>query len=268
MAFAASVTIAWLLIDGERANAQKGVPYEVLAKKYVEYGLEKEKEGKAEAAIEYYSKAIKYDPKNGDAVQFRGHLYLSRGEFKLAIADFSKAIELDPKRWDSWAMRGLAYGELGEQDKAVADYGQAIKLAPKEESLYVRRGEIYVQQGAYAKARDDFMTAVQLDGKSYGALDALAWLLATCPEDKIRNGDKAVEYARKAYENKEDNNCLQTLAAAYAEVGDYQKAVEWQKKALADPRLQEDKEASRRAELRLKLYESGKPYRSPRPKAP
>ena len=92
------------------------------------------------------------------------------------------------------------------------------------------------------------------------AYSALAWLLATCKKSEFRDGQKAVELARKACElsNWNDYHILDTLAAACAEAGKFDEAAKWAKKALADPKATT---AERKfTQRRLELYEERKPY--------
>ena len=88
----------------------------------------------------------------------------------------------------------------------------------------------------------------------------MAWFLSVCPDEDYRDGKKAVEYAEKALKmtGEKDWNFIDTVAAAYAENGEFDKAIELQKKAVEY--APEKERAS--YESRLKLYESKKPYRS------
>ena len=81
----------------------------------------------------------------------------------------------------------------------------------------------------------------------------------------MRNGRQAVQDGTKACEltSWKAADCLQTLAAAYAEVGMFEEAVKWQKKSLEFP--DDDTGHAERARARLKLYEEGKPYRNEEP---
>jgi len=94
-------------------------------------------------------------------------------------------------------------------------------------------------------------------------LKKLAWLQAPYPAAEFRDGAKAVENATKACELTDWKNvgCVDTLAASYAEAGDFDSAVEWQKKAI--DLLTEDISAESQSsyESRLNLYQSGRPYR-------
>jgi tetratricopeptide (TPR) repeat protein len=126
----------------------------------------------------------------------------------------------------------------------------------------------YAQLGAgqAKEARQSFEEAVQANPRSFLAYNDLAWLLATCWDEAVRDGKKAITAARQACELTEWKNplFLDTLAATYAEAGQFAEAVEWQKKAVAAPDSF-DKQGLEQAKERLKLYESSKSYHEPRP---
>ena len=91
-------------------------------------------------------------------------------------------------------------------------------------------------------------------------LNGLAWLLATCPDPGVRDGKRAVELAKEACKSAlgKKGNELDTLAAAYAETGQFEEAVRQQEMALDDPEF--TKLAADGARKRLELYRQGKPY--------
>ena len=105
----------------------------------------------------------------------------------------------------------------------------------------------------------DYKEAIRLD-KFAPAFHVLAWLWATCPEESFRHGKRAVELAARACGLAEwkDANMLATLAAAYAEVGEFDKAVEWEEKAI---QLYANADDHKKGEEQLKLYKEKKPYR-------
>ncbi len=130
---------------------------------------------------------------------------------------------------------------------------------------YYNRGRSrrYEEGTRYAEAIADYEAAVRFDTNHARAFADLAYLQAACPAPEFRNTNKAVENATKACEltNWKDYRYVSTLAAVYAEVGDFASAVKWQKEAI--DLLPKDKRANRQAnyEARLKLYESRKPFR-------
>ncbi len=114
----------------------------------------------------------------------------------------------------------------------------------------------------YDKAIADLMSVIKIDPNHVIAYNSIAWLQATCPEAQSRDGTKAVENATKACELTNWKNLiyLDTLAAAYAEKGDFESAVNWQKKAIDFPPKNKLSELQASFETRLKLYRSNKPY--------
>jgi serine/threonine-protein kinase len=129
---------------------------------------------------------------------------------------------------------------------------------------------LYCMQGRYEQAESMFVETLESRRRVLGkehpdtqmSMNNLAWFQATCPEAEFRNGAKAIEYATKACELTDWKKAMyvDALAAAYAEAGDFDSAVKQQKKAID---LMTEGEEHLRADFkeRLRLYQSGKPYR-------
>ena len=145
-------------------------------------------------------------------------------------------------------------------DNAIRDFTEVIRLAPKDAKAHITRGEIFLIKGELDNATKDFNEAIKIDPKYGAAYNNLAWLQATCPDEHYRDGKNAVANAKQACELAawKDENCLDTLAAAYAEAGDFPNAIEWQQKAIA---LSPNESGKQAMQSHLKLYEAGKPYR-------
>jgi len=212
-------------------------------------------------AIADYDQAIRLDPKDATAYNGRGNVWYAKREYDKAIADYDQAIRLDPKYVTAYDNRGDAWYAKREYDKAIADYGEAIRLDPKYATAYNDRGYAWRAKKEYGKAIADYGEAIRLDPKDPRAYKGRAWLWATCPDEKYRDGKKAIESATRAGELTEwkDADHLDTLAAAWAEARDFDAAVKWQEKALG--LLAKDDEPKRKDfNARLTLYQAKKPY--------
>jgi tetratricopeptide (TPR) repeat protein len=214
-------------------------------------------------AVADYDQAIALAPKDAAAYRGRGDAHSWQCAYDKAVADYDQALTLDPDNPVTYARRAAAFRLRKDYDKALADYNRAIRLNPKAAEPVVGRGHVYRKKGEYAHALAEFMAALKLAPDDADAQLACAWLLATCPDDKIRDAKKALACARKAAElagNKEYFH-LASLAAAHAAAGDFAAAVRLQTLALAAPYIPADELEEMRA--RLGLYEQGRPYREP-----
>jgi serine/threonine protein kinase/tetratricopeptide (TPR) repeat protein len=127
-------------------------------------------------------------------------------------------------------------------------------------------GDAQKGAGQLNEARQNYEEAIRAGPKSPAAHTALAWFLATCWDDSIRDGTRAVAVATQLCELTEWKNprALDTLAASYAEAGQFDDAVKWEQKALKQPDVL-GPAGLEQAKARLKLFEAHKAYHEPRP---
>jgi tetratricopeptide (TPR) repeat protein len=203
------------------------------------------------------------DPRKQAAVQVyqRGVDWYFRGQNDLAIRDFDEALPLNPRYAPAYSFRGAARSEKREYGLAIRDYGMAIVLNPKDDLAYFGRGNAWRATKQYGRALRDYDEVIRLKPQDALGYNNKAWVLATCPEAKYRDGKRAVELARKACELSKWRLFFtwDTLAAAYAEAGEFEEAVKWQGRAAEESvKL---KLGGGAAKKRPRLYEAKKPYR-------
>jgi tetratricopeptide (TPR) repeat protein len=220
--------------------------------------------GDAKEAIADFDEVVAAQPTSIFALLQRGIAHQQLQNWDKAIADFSAVMKLDPKHQQAISSRGYTYFLMNDPKSAVKDFSEVIKLNPKSALAYNNRGYNRQMYGEYKQALADFDKAIEVEPKFALAWQNKAWLLACCPDDKIRDGKLAFNAAKTAGELRDWKviSDVKSLAAAYAESTDFTRAVEWQKKAVA---MAEGDAKTTEVEL-LKLYEAKTPFRFAPPK--
>ncbi len=201
---------------------------------------------------------------NGDnfAYQYaRADAYLKAQQYDRAIEEFSSIIGTYPRNPMYRSRRGDAYMGVAQYDLAVADFTEAIRLRPDYHESLIKRAHAYYKTGNARLAKNDLQRALQLDPNNASLCNRLAWIYATSKADGLRNEVLAVELALSACEvDGNDHNYLDTLAAAYAANGQFDMAVETQKRAV-EIVAHAGKAAEKEYRARLEMYRQKKPYR-------
>jgi tetratricopeptide (TPR) repeat protein len=245
-------------------------------------------------AIADVSKAIELDPRNSYAFVERGVFEYSKKEYDKALRDFQSAIDLGSQTAVIYITRGMIFLNKHDPDKALVELKRAHEIDPRHPDVYAaiasmfllqrktdkalkvldqaveidprcadsrgNRAVVFLALGKYDRALDDLDELLRIAPNSARAQRERAWILATCPDAKVRNGELAIASASKACELTAWNEpkSLATLAAACSEAGDFDGALKWQQKALD---LLPDKNPDKR-EYRglLDRYKAKKPY--------
>ena len=217
-------------------------------------------------ALVDYNKAIELAPNFQRAYINRGVYFLEEHDYERAVSDFTRAIQLTPNEPGTRGYRAYAYAKLGQREHALADASAATKLSPREAPLIQAehlevRSDAYRILGQQELALRDLREGVRVMPRESKANSMLAWFLATCPEERFRNGAEAVSAAKKACElsHWKRSDSIDTLAAAYAEAGDFDQAVKYEKQSLKDSSLAPKEREER--EKRLALFQQRKPFR-------
>ena len=218
----------------------------------------------AEAA-EFYDGLLKTNPLDGPSHNYRAWAQKLLGKREDALKGFTENMKLIPAASYGQSNRGLTFAELGKYDEALKDLAAAVeKRGDGWGTAQANIGFVHELKGDFEKAIVEYKKATDLG--SVLAQNNLAWVYATCPDAKLRNGTEAVKVAKaicEATENME-GMYLDTLAAAYAETGKFDDAVKAQELAHKDKSY--DTAYGDEGRARLKLYKQKKAFRTDPPK--
>ena len=272
--------------DGDDVSAQidKGQFYAML--------------GDYDASIALFTKlAEKFD---GPGIYLlRGMVYADKKDFDAAIADANQALRRDGSMLAAIRLKGLAFVQLEKYDEAVRAF-ELLKRKSKtaEEKLeattqiayviskqgrYRRASEILKKElekdpknasdlrsladmellfGHWGEAKRLYAELLEIDPEDTGVLNNYSWLLGTCPDEQYRDAALALEYGKKAAEGTYYKlpHILSTLAAAYAENGDFESARSWSQKGV-DLATADNDDNLEDLKKELESYKENKPWR-------
>ncbi|MFO7900992.1 MAG: sulfatase-like hydrolase/transferase [Planctomycetota bacterium] len=216
-----------------------------------------------EPALETYRAAVRVAAQETDRpAMVLGHALMRLGRHAAAREAFEAALKIR-KSAGAYHNIGLIHGRAGRHEKAIEAYRKALDVDPK--AVYARNN-LGLTLCAMKRCREAIRTwkaGLALTPEHPLLTYNLAWWLATCPVGELRNADEAVRYAEltKAKTDGDDPRVLDALAAAYAEAGRFEKAVETAKQAADKARADDQAALAEAIGERLELYRASTPYR-------
>lgn len=194
-----------------------------------------------------------------------GLVLADQGKKQEAIEAYRNALRIRALDGTTRTDLGLALATLGRIDEALVELRKALEIPPVLARTHRGCAKALWQKGEREAAIRQFRLAVEKDPSHdrFSMVDRLAWILATCPDDALRDGAEAVRLAEMACDatKRQDASLLDTLAAAYAEQGRFDDAV-----AVADQALQlaekgDDRQLTAGVRRRRRLYAAQQPFR-------
>ena len=219
-------------------------------------------QGKVDEAIFHCERAVAMEPNDPDGQVSLGNALLEKKRIDEAIIHYQKAMAIWPDHFLARYGLGQAFLEKGDLDTAIAHCRAALLIRPDDADCHTVLAAALDEKGETAEAIRHYEKALRIFPQSISALTNLAWLLATSPSESLRNGGKAVEIARQADQLSGGTNTvvLRTLAAAYAETGQFGKAIESARTAVQLARMHDDDSLTTELEQQIALYRLHMPY--------
>ena len=228
-------------------------------------GLALFQKGRVDEAMVNYEETLKIKPDYAEARNNLGNALLRKGKREEAITQFEMALRIKPSYGQAENNLGTTLHQLGRLGEAISHYQKAQELLPDNESVHFNFAKALLQQGRTGEAITQYQSALQIDPADVEAQNNLAWLLATSGPASLRDGNKAVQLARRANElaGGKDPVILGTLAAALAEAGQFDEARRSTQQAIALAQAAGQPELVRRLNSELLLYQTGRPFHQP-----
>jgi protein O-mannosyl-transferase len=219
--------------------------------------------GRGEEAIQHLQTAIELIPRYWMAHTSLGALLARQGKLEEADQQFARACQINPNNPEAYDQWGTVLVRLGRLDEAVTRYRRAIQLAPEVVQYHCDLALALHRQGNRGAADLQYQEALRLDPDWPETAIRRAWVAATRPEKSSRNGERAIRLAEQACQATGYKECpyLDTLAAAYAEVGRFEEAATVARKAIAAATAAHLPDVATEISRRLRLYEKRQPFR-------
>ena len=259
---------------------------------FINRGISYWQAGQSDAALRDYASAIRLDPADPTAYYNRARMLNGLAEYDRALADVKQAIALKPDYAYAHNVLGTIYIEMGHHGDAVEPFARAVALDPKDEFHHNNLGVALTEVGRYEEALASLQAALDIDARYGNALlnravalaclgrrdeaksafdhllrlypdragirNGIAWRLSKSDKPGYRGDEFPLEMAKRAVELDDIHAYRDTLAAAYANAGDFEQAVTEEQRAIDMATARNEMGFIEQYERRLALYRAGK----------
>jgi len=218
--------------------------------------------GRPDEPARVLREALQSDPRN-EMLHFRlGQFLASANRTAEALAHFRQALELRPEFLAARHALALGLEQSGDLAGASAEWEKALRANPKLQDGYLRLARLMHQQRDTPTMARVLRQGLEHFPDGHEMANTLAWLLATSADPNQRNGAEAVEWAEKACALTQHrlHLYLDTLGAAYAEVGRFEDAVKAARQAMELATAARNAVQAEKYRRRITLYEWKQPY--------
>jgi protein O-mannosyl-transferase len=194
-----------------------------------------------------------------------GNVLARKSRLDEAIVHLRQATEIRPDYPNAHYNLGTALFQKGDLDGAIAQWRTTLSIHPYDAGAHTSLGNALVQKGLLGEAVDHYEQALQSEPDSILPLNNLAWVMSTGPDDSLRSNEIAVKLAMKANQLSKESNpvFLRTLAAAYAQAGQFEKAIETARRASEQANAQGVRDLVLQIQEDVDLYQRRTPLRDP-----
>jgi arylsulfatase A-like enzyme/Flp pilus assembly protein TadD len=226
-------------------------------------GVALREKGRPEEALAHFREAVRLEPGLAIAHFNLGRALKQQGKLDEAVVEYRRALALNPGLAAAHNSLGSVLGSQGRMSEAAKHFREALRVAPDDAEAHNNLGLALRALGERDEALRHFEAALRLRPGWPVPMNEIAWILATHPDARVRKPDEAIRLAEGAAERtaRRQPVILDTLAAAYASAGDFDRAAATAQQATALAASVGPGGLAEDIAKRLELYRQKKPFR-------
>jgi len=194
-----------------------------------------------------------------------GIVFLGQGKLDEAISLLQTAVDLRPENSPAHENLAKAFLQKGQVAGALIHYRKLLELQPDNIEVHNIVGTVLTQQGRVGEGVEEWQKVLAIQPDNGNAMSNLAWVFATSPDQSLRDGPKAVELAEQAIRISGGRIPIlfRTLAAAYAESGEFSKAIQTAQQGIELANSQGNSGLATELQGNIAVYQDQRPLRDP-----